>query len=467
MSDINPMEQAAGQAAQTAAITLKILVMIAQAVREHHQREAAQRAVAPAPPPTPARQLADPDHERYAHLVRGTVLPPAVAEAVVSSPQWSQLADELKRLEAAGVNVAQFLGDAAPVIARMDADLRAGATAPGVTATAAATQPRNPWAPSPGQESRRSDEARAGMGQRIREGGRDLLDRARGRQKPVLGDRADELARLGIGPQENARLVILARESLASEDTLGRLVTSREWPAIASQMKELHAAGHNPREALAGIPVRMRQAADAGIRLTPADAARGLLGDLAKTPPAATAATAAPATAAPATATAAPAPVAPVAPVAPATAAPATDKVRYDWSITTQGETNAETVRAGTVLVPRGLADSEVKDLAVKELTGATRHLGSGNPGLHGYSFSAQEQGKDLPGYTGNRVTMSGADVRRARDAGPTLSVPDARASAAAAQSTTAVPGVRPLPGPAAAPVAPVARPVQTRTHGR
>src|SRR5690606_11982431 len=79
------------------------------------------------------------------------VQPPAVAEAMVNAPQWPQLAGELKKLESAGVNVGQFLSDAAPVIARMDTDLKAGAPAPGVTASPAANL-RDPWAPPPGQE---------------------------------------------------------------------------------------------------------------------------------------------------------------------------------------------------------------------------------------------------------------------------------------------------------------------------
>ncbi|MGW3091654.1 hypothetical protein [Streptomyces sp. NPDC001108] len=210
-----------------------------------------------------------------------------MAEAMVKAPQWTQLAGELKKLESAGVNVGQFLTDAAPVIARMDADMRAGATAPGVTASPAVNL-RDPWAPPPGRERVKGDEP--GVIKRVVEWVKQvaskLVEKVTGQDKPAtaLGERSKELARLGIGAQENSRLVVVARESLADEDMLTQMVTSREWPGIASQVKTLQEAGHNPREALAGVPVRMQQAAAAGITLSPSEAARGLLADQAKTP---------------------------------------------------------------------------------------------------------------------------------------------------------------------------------------
>ncbi len=307
------MEQAAGQAVQTAAVALQVLVLAAQALSEASRREVPQPSdvtPAPTPQPTPARKPADPDHERYAHMVRGIVQPPAVAEAMVNAPQWTQLASELKKLESAGVNVGQFLTDAAPVIARMDTDLRAGAAAPGVTATPAANL-HDPWAPPPGKERAKSDEP--GVIKKfvewVKQAVSKLVKKVTGQDNPTtaLGERSKELARLGIGAQENSRLVVVARESLADEGMLNQMVTSREWPGIASQIKALQEAGHNPREALAGVPTRMQQAAASGITLSPSEAARGLLTDQAKAPAAAKPSTAptpaAPTPSAPAAAT--------------------------------------------------------------------------------------------------------------------------------------------------------------------
>lgn len=290
MSDAMAMEQAAGQAGQTAAVALQVLVMAAQALREQQQREAAaapspaaQQTAAPAPQPAP-----DPVRDRYAQMVRETVQPAAVAEAMVGARQWPQLAEELRKLEGAGIDVRQFLMDAAPVIERIDADLRAGSPMPGVTVSAAATNPRDPWAP-PLEEKRDGPT----LGERVKEWVKKVVEafketwkKVTGRGKPsALGDRSKDLAQHGISPQENTRFVVTAREALADETVLGQLVTSREWPSIAGQMKGLREAGHDPREALAGVPTRMRQAAAAGINLSPAEAARGLLAEQAKTPP--------------------------------------------------------------------------------------------------------------------------------------------------------------------------------------
>uniref|UniRef100_UPI002F90C333 hypothetical protein n=1 Tax=Streptomyces albidoflavus TaxID=1886 RepID=UPI002F90C333 len=234
----------------------------------------------------PAQRAADPDHERYAHIVRGVVQPPAVAEAMVTAPQWPELAGDLKKLEGAGINVGTFLTDAAPLIARMDTDLKAGVLAPGVTASPAANL-RDPWVP-PSQE--RAQREGPGMVKRIVEWVKQavakIVAKITGKEKPttVLGDRSRELARLGISAQENSRMVIVARESLADESALNQIVLSREWPGIASQIKALQEAGRDPREALAGIPVRLQQAAAAGTHLSPSEAARGLLADQAKSP---------------------------------------------------------------------------------------------------------------------------------------------------------------------------------------
>ncbi|WP_435137799.1 hypothetical protein [Actinacidiphila sp. bgisy144] len=299
MSDTMAMERAAGQAGQTAAVVLQVLVMAAQAIREHQQREqaaAAAAAAAPAVGPQPAadaaaaqRPAADPVHDRYAELVKETA-PMAVAEEIVSSSRWPQLAEELRTLENSGVNVETFLQDAAPVIAQIDADLRAGSLTPGVTASPAAAAPHDPWAPPLGQE--RPEREGPGLGKRVTELVKKIVEAVKnsvrkvlGRdEKSGLGDRGAELARLGVSPQENARMVVTAREALADETVLGQLVTSREWPGIAGQMRELREAGHEPREALAGVPTRIQQAARAGISLTPAEAAHGLLTEQARTP---------------------------------------------------------------------------------------------------------------------------------------------------------------------------------------
>ncbi|WP_033286956.1 hypothetical protein [Streptomyces sp. NRRL F-525] len=293
MSDTTAMEQAAGQTGQTAALALQFIVMAAKALREQQEREAARAAAAPAPEPEAKKAPEperDPDRDRYAQLIRDRVEPPAVAEAMVTSPEWPQVADELRRLENSGVNVAQFIGDAAPLIARVDADLRTGSPTPGVTASATATTPPNPFA-APTDDARPEREGPS-VAERVIEWMKKAIEavkeafkRLTGRgEKSGLASREKDLVKHGVSPQENARSVVTAREAMADEHVLGQLVTSREWPGIAAQMKVNQAAGHDPREALAGVPLRVKQAAAAGITLSPAEAARGLLTEQAKTP---------------------------------------------------------------------------------------------------------------------------------------------------------------------------------------
>uniref|UniRef100_UPI003F4933BD hypothetical protein n=1 Tax=unclassified Streptomyces TaxID=2593676 RepID=UPI003F4933BD len=374
MSETNAMEEAAGQAGQSAAVALQVLVMAAQALREHHQREAAGANARPAPAPAPAaqpqpeakpaqtpaqRQDANPQHEKYVVVVRETVQPAAVADAMVNASQWPKLAEELRKLEAAGVDVSAFLKDAAPVIARIDADLRAGATAPGVS-VAATTAPYNPWAtvnPDRAEQAKPVGERIAEFVKKAVQAIKNAWQKVTGRKsEQVLGDRSQDLKRHGISPQVNTRLVVAAREALADESALAQLVTSREWPSIAGQMKQLQEAGHNPREALAGIPARIQQAAAAGISLTPAEAARGLLTEQAKTPvpvPAPATAPAVPATAA----SAKPAP-APAAAAAPARATAATAKS----TTTAPGTTPAPGPQAApTAATPRPAAPSQTR----------------------------------------------------------------------------------------------------------
>lgn len=281
MSDTMAMEQAASQAGQTAAVALHVLVMAAQALREHQEREAAKATTttAPAPTPTPAP---DPQRDRFAKMVRDTVQPAAVAEAMVTAPQWPQLADELRKLEAAGVDVKSFLGQAAPVIAKIDTDLRAGSPAPGVTVPANAATPRNPWAPPPGQD--RPSREGPGLGERIAELVKKAAEAIKNAVQKLTGRNSGGTAQPAVNTQANILAVVTAREALADEKVLGQLVNSREWPDIAEQMKGLQEAGHNAREALAGVPTRIEQAKAAGITLSAAEAAHGLLNEQAATP---------------------------------------------------------------------------------------------------------------------------------------------------------------------------------------
>ncbi|MEU9079981.1 hypothetical protein AB0D22_35565 [Kitasatospora sp. NPDC048538] len=275
MSETHPMDAAAAQTGQTAAAALQILLLAAQALREEHQRKQSQQPPAPVPAPQPVQQSPD-QHQRYAEMVRATIQPPAVAEAMVTSPQWPQLATELGRLEAAGVDVKQFLTAASPVIARVDADLRALAAQAG---------------PAQGQDK--------SLGERIGEIVRKAVDAiAEGWAKITGRDKAPTPT---VPPRVGAEVlaVMTVREAVADQRVVAELVNSQQWPAIVEQMQAAQAAGHNPAAALAGVPVRIQQAAAAGITLSATEAAQGLLTEQAKAPAANAAAAAASASVSP------------------------------------------------------------------------------------------------------------------------------------------------------------------------
>lgn len=78
MSDTTAMERAAGQAGQTAAIALQVIVMAAQALREHQEREAARAAAAP--PPSPRARTHRPRRRR---AIRSAI------RTATGTPRWS------------------------------------------------------------------------------------------------------------------------------------------------------------------------------------------------------------------------------------------------------------------------------------------------------------------------------------------------------------------------------------------
>ena len=430
MSEANPIDQAVGQAGQSAAVALQVLVLIAQAVREHQRREAV------GDPPPPPRTL-DPETQRYALAVREKISPPEVADALINGPGWNRLAEELRQLERAGVDVRGFLGDAAPLVARIDADLRAALPRPGLVVSPAALTPSNPFElPSPAERPTVVERLQRAV-ERVRE----WLQQWRERRNPSAPtDRAQRLAREGVGPQQNTRLVIAAREAIADERLLGQLVASRQWPAIAGQMQRLQDAGRNPREALAGVAQRMRQAADAGIQLNPAEAASGLLSDQAK---AATPATTVSATAA-ATSTAAPAPApagtptptprTPVAASSTSTPAPAREPVfgqpvHQQWSVR---DARGVEIAAGTMTSPWHGQVGALEHEAAQALARATRGLTADDPARRNFEFSGGVQGQPIT------LKMRGDDARvLSPETGPWVYYTPASAAASAAQPSS------------------------------
>ncbi|GGZ89525.1 hypothetical protein GCM10010371_57530 [Streptomyces subrutilus] len=207
--------------------------------------------------------------DRWADLLKATMPEGVVRDAILSSPAWPDIAADMGRLDARGIDVARILIDAhragagvdqavaavataaaaaapaaapapAPMSAPAPADARvpAPAAAPGTAPTAApapASAPAapvreaaDPWAPPASRDAKRS------WGP-LTEGltvPRDL----------DLGDRAKALEQLGVTPLGHATIVGLVKDVLP-ETQVGLLVGSRPWPLLAHRMNQIREQG--------------------------------------------------------------------------------------------------------------------------------------------------------------------------------------------------------------------------------
>ncbi|MFJ5026452.1 hypothetical protein [Streptomyces goshikiensis] len=200
--------------------------------------------------------------DRWADLLTATMPEGVVRDAILASPAWPDIAADMGRLDARGIDVARILLDAhragagvdqaiaavtaaaaaaaasapAPTSAPADARVPAPAAAP-VTAPAAAPAPApaapvreavDPWAPPASTDAKRS------WGP-LTEGltvPRDL----------DLGDRAKALEQLGVKPLAHATIVGLVKDVLP-ETQVGLLVGSRPWPLLAARMNQIRDQG--------------------------------------------------------------------------------------------------------------------------------------------------------------------------------------------------------------------------------
>ncbi|MFF9011065.1 hypothetical protein ACF087_35490 [Streptomyces goshikiensis] len=200
--------------------------------------------------------------DRWADFLKATMPEGVVRDAILASPAWPDIAADMGRLDARGIDVARILLDAhragagvdqaiaavtaaaaaaaasapAPTSASADARVPAPAAAP-VTAPAAAPAPApaapvreavDPWAPPASTDAKRS------WGP-LTEGltvPRDL----------DLGDRAKALEQLGVKPLAHATIVGLVKDVLP-ETQVGLLVGSRPWPLLAARMNQIRDQG--------------------------------------------------------------------------------------------------------------------------------------------------------------------------------------------------------------------------------
>ncbi|MEU4730729.1 hypothetical protein [Streptomyces sp. NPDC023588] len=206
--------------------------------------------------------------DRWADLLKATMPEGVVRDAILASPAWPDIAADMGRLDARGIDVARILLDAhragagvdqavaavttaaaapasaapapaptpksapAPAAARVPAPAAAPGTAPTAAPTPAPAAPVreavDPWAPPASTDAKRS------WGP-LTEGltvPRDL----------DLGDRAKALEQLGVKTLAHATIVGLLKDVLP-ETQVGLLVGSRPWPLLAARMNQIRDQG--------------------------------------------------------------------------------------------------------------------------------------------------------------------------------------------------------------------------------
>ncbi|MGW8993923.1 hypothetical protein ACWGRF_28890 [Streptomyces zhihengii] len=202
--------------------------------------------------------------DRWADLLKATMPEGVVRDAILSSPAWPDIAADMGRLDARGIDVARILVHAhragagvdqavaavtttaaattapapapaatpapapAPAAAHVPAPAAAPGTPPAPAPAAPGREAADPWAPPASTDAKRSwGPLTEGL-----EVPRDL----------DLGDRAKALEQLGVKPLGHATIVGLVKDVLP-ETHVGLLVGSRPWPLLAARMNQIREQG--------------------------------------------------------------------------------------------------------------------------------------------------------------------------------------------------------------------------------
>ncbi|MFF4648046.1 hypothetical protein [Streptomyces sp. NPDC001389] len=284
-----PFAESAGEAVQTAVMSVRLILAIADAVRRHRQRQKGAEEELP-----PAEQA-----EQDAKGELKDLLPADITAALMADADWSQMALQLMALRAAGVDLEQLLprvGEiAVSVRDQVAADkervakegtgewermlretLPAGPvreailsspTWPDIAATMAKLDERGvdvrQILASAHDEGLGVDQAVAKVlaAGEVPTTSRDALlsygPLTEGLDPPRdldLGDRARALNQLSISPQENARFARMLKEALPQHAREADLaVTARQWPLVAARMAKMESEGKPLAEHLAGL----------------------------------------------------------------------------------------------------------------------------------------------------------------------------------------------------------------------
>ncbi|MER6201738.1 hypothetical protein ABT234_30760 [Streptomyces sp. NPDC001586] len=285
-----PFAESAGEAVQTAVMSVRLIMAIADAVRRHQQR---QRTGAEEELPPAEQASVDASAELK------DLLPPDITEALMAGADWPQLAQQLMALKRAGVDLEGLL----PRIGEIAVTVRDSVAA---NAERVAREGTGEWEKmlretlpaGPVREAMLSSPTWpdiASLLAGLDEKGVDVrqllasahdeglgVDQALAKvlaagEAPTtsrdaalswgplttgldiphdldLADRARALRQLAISPQENERYTRMVREALPGRERDADLMfTAKQWPLVAARMADMEGKGQPVKEHLAGL----------------------------------------------------------------------------------------------------------------------------------------------------------------------------------------------------------------------
>ncbi|MFD8415456.1 hypothetical protein ACFV2Q_27460 [Streptomyces sp. NPDC059650] len=286
----DPFAEAAGEAVQTAVMSVRLVMAIADAVRRHQQRQK-RGAEEELPPAEEAKEDAKAELK--------DLLPADISVALMAGADWPQLAQQLMALKRAGVDLEQLMprvGEIAvtvrdAVVANEARVAREGTgewekmlreTLPaGPVREAILSSPTWPdIASTMARLDERGIDVRKILASAHDEGlgvdqavakvlaageapttSRDALLAYGPMTKDLdlpkdldLSDRARALRQLSIGPRENEHFVRMVRAAMPGRDReVDLMVAAKHWPLVAARMAKMDDAGLPVREHLAGL----------------------------------------------------------------------------------------------------------------------------------------------------------------------------------------------------------------------
>ncbi|MFB6842225.1 hypothetical protein [Streptomyces sp. NPDC056361] len=285
-----PFAEAAGEAVQTAVMSVRLVMAIADAVRRHQQRQ--KKGVEEELPP--AEQAKEDAKAELKDL-----LPADISTALLSGADWPQLAQQLMALKKAGVDLEQLLPRVGEIAVTVRDQVAANAervakegtgewermlretlpsgpvreailsspTWPDIAATMAKLDDR-------GVDVRKilasAHDAGLGVDQAVAKvlaageaptTSRDALlswgPMTDGLDIPKdldLNDRERALRQLAISPQENTRYARMLKDALpAYGREVDLAVTAKQWPLVAARMAKMESEKKPVAEHLAGL----------------------------------------------------------------------------------------------------------------------------------------------------------------------------------------------------------------------